>query len=396
MAIASTPTGAGYWLVASDGGIFSFGDAGFYGSTGGQGLSVIGMVVPASGEDTTSSRQPARRRRSLHLAAPTPPASTTTSPPTTTTTATTIPTGSNLLTPAQSAFNGTTGGWQPVNATLSPAQGSTSGSSALKVTATATSSVSAWSALPPAGTPSAATPGDKYIGDASVEAPSSGESLGGGIAFYNSAGTQLTAVFGQAVTPTAGTWDPLPEVEAIAPATTAYVVFGVLSWAPVVGQDFLVEAPSLYTLTTPAVAPSVVGPLSHLGQPDHPGQRPARHATRRRDAGSRVSPTMSGTGVSEQAVIEAKEWGANFVRVPLSEEYWLSSNCDYSSTYEATVDQVVNWITSLGMVALLDLHTNSLSSCDSGTPSQHNMADEAQSPTFWSQVAARYGNPELP
>ena len=28
------PTGSGYWLVASDGGIFSFGDAAFYGSTG--------------------------------------------------------------------------------------------------------------------------------------------------------------------------------------------------------------------------------------------------------------------------------------------------------------------------------------------------------------------------
>jgi len=29
-----TPTGRGYWLVARDGGIFSFGDAGFMGSTG--------------------------------------------------------------------------------------------------------------------------------------------------------------------------------------------------------------------------------------------------------------------------------------------------------------------------------------------------------------------------
>ncbi len=32
--MAPTPTGAGYWLVATDGGIFSFGDAQFYGSTG--------------------------------------------------------------------------------------------------------------------------------------------------------------------------------------------------------------------------------------------------------------------------------------------------------------------------------------------------------------------------
>src|SRR5688500_8664473 len=31
--MASTPSGRGYWLAASDGGVFSFGDAGFFGST---------------------------------------------------------------------------------------------------------------------------------------------------------------------------------------------------------------------------------------------------------------------------------------------------------------------------------------------------------------------------
>ena len=39
------PDGAGYWLVASDGGIFNYGSAGFFGSTGGMTLNmpVIGM-----------------------------------------------------------------------------------------------------------------------------------------------------------------------------------------------------------------------------------------------------------------------------------------------------------------------------------------------------------------
>ena len=32
--MAASPTGDGYWLVASDGGIFAFGDAAFFGSTG--------------------------------------------------------------------------------------------------------------------------------------------------------------------------------------------------------------------------------------------------------------------------------------------------------------------------------------------------------------------------
>ena len=34
--MATTPTGAGYWLVAADGGLFAFGDATFAGSAAGQ------------------------------------------------------------------------------------------------------------------------------------------------------------------------------------------------------------------------------------------------------------------------------------------------------------------------------------------------------------------------
>jgi len=32
--MAQTPNGTGYWLVASDGGVFSYGDATFFGSMG--------------------------------------------------------------------------------------------------------------------------------------------------------------------------------------------------------------------------------------------------------------------------------------------------------------------------------------------------------------------------
>ena len=46
--IESTPDGGGYWLVASDGGVFSFGDAQFFGSTGNMKLKapVVNMAVP--------------------------------------------------------------------------------------------------------------------------------------------------------------------------------------------------------------------------------------------------------------------------------------------------------------------------------------------------------------
>ena len=43
--MASTHDGGGYWLVASDGGIFTYGDAGYYGSSGGATLyhPIVGM-----------------------------------------------------------------------------------------------------------------------------------------------------------------------------------------------------------------------------------------------------------------------------------------------------------------------------------------------------------------
>jgi len=49
--IASTRSGKGYWLVGADGGVFTFGDAKFHGSTGGRPLArpIVGMARTRSG-----------------------------------------------------------------------------------------------------------------------------------------------------------------------------------------------------------------------------------------------------------------------------------------------------------------------------------------------------------
>ena len=49
--MASTPDGGGYWLVGSDGGVFAFGDARFYGSTGAVTLNkpIVGMAATSDG-----------------------------------------------------------------------------------------------------------------------------------------------------------------------------------------------------------------------------------------------------------------------------------------------------------------------------------------------------------
>ena len=50
--ISGTPDGGGYWEVASDGGIFAFGDAQFYGSMGGKPLNqpVVGIAAMPTGQ----------------------------------------------------------------------------------------------------------------------------------------------------------------------------------------------------------------------------------------------------------------------------------------------------------------------------------------------------------
>jgi hypothetical protein len=50
--MASTPDGKGYWLVAADGGVFGFGDAQFFGSVAGQRLNqpVVGMASTPNGK----------------------------------------------------------------------------------------------------------------------------------------------------------------------------------------------------------------------------------------------------------------------------------------------------------------------------------------------------------
>ena len=50
--ICSTPSGNGYWICGSDGGVFTYGDAGFYGSLGNLDLAapIVGMTPTPSGQ----------------------------------------------------------------------------------------------------------------------------------------------------------------------------------------------------------------------------------------------------------------------------------------------------------------------------------------------------------
>ena len=47
-----TPDRKGYWLVGADGGVFAYGDAGFFGSAGAEHLNqpVVGMAATSDGK----------------------------------------------------------------------------------------------------------------------------------------------------------------------------------------------------------------------------------------------------------------------------------------------------------------------------------------------------------
>lgn len=229
-----------------------------------------------------------------------------------------------------------------------------------------------------------------YSGAISAEAPTGSVAIQPALIFYTGTGTMIRTVFGPSVTAQTSSWTQSSPVVAIAPANTADVVLALVVYnsgasSKVVFDNAWIEQ------TSEATTPSVVGPLSTSGntilQANGAPFVPRGVVLN----GLETIPTAS--TVTEQAVIQAKAWGANIIRLPLGEQFWLSSNCDYSPGYQAEVNQVVNWITSLGMVALLDLHTNTVQGCEPGGP--HNMADEAQSPTFWNQVAAQYASNPL-
>jgi endoglucanase len=96
-----------------------------------------------------------------------------------------------------------------------------------------------------------------------------------------------------------------------------------------------------------------------------------------------------GLGTNTKAVTY---WGANTVRLPMSEGIWLhgqSSERCFASQYQALIKQAVNALTALKLNVILDLHWSDGGgrSLQAGGP--WSMPD-ADSVTFWKQVASIY------
>jgi hypothetical protein len=81
------------------------------------------------------------------------------------------------------------------------------------------------------------------------------------------------------------------------------------------------------------------------------------------------------------------------MRIPLGSQKLLPSNCYYEPDYLQAVDKTVEMLTKRGMVALLNLHYQTVGDC--GRFGQWPMAEYASAIAFWKQIAARYKNNPL-
>jgi hypothetical protein len=262
-------------------------------------------------------------------------------------------------------------GWDADNGTVSVASG---------VASTVTVQ-SGWSLTTAPATP--AVPGRVYTGSYEAQAATVGRQVVPYLYFYDSAGNVLDKVKGATTADTTSVWTSSGTVVAIAPTKAVSVSVGSLTWGSLAGEAHRVRAVALGSKAVTAT--DVVGPLRTVGNQVYDARGPLVLKGVNR-VGLENSPT--GRNMSSDDVAAAKRWGATMVRVPLSSAYWLSSNCNYSAGYSALVDSFVSSITSRGMVALLDLHTNTLGTCGGGV-TQKPMADTT-AVDFWTQAATRY------
>jgi endoglucanase len=113
---------------------------------------------------------------------------------------------------------------------------------------------------------------------------------------------------------------------------------------------------------------------------------------------SAANPWGGSTGDPTPHWAALKTWKVNSVRIPLNEGSWLGTKCkngkaeerdpDPGHNYRATVKQAVDDATAAGFYVIVDLHWTAPNGfC---ALAQNPMADEDNSPPFWTQVADQF------
>jgi hypothetical protein len=299
--------------------------------------------------------------------------------------------GVNLLAGNQRTFDAGTGGWTaqaPARIGIVGAPVAT-GAGALAIRNAATRSTGLIAASgngPTTWVPAMA--GTRWLGHVSVRAHHDGVYAGVLLRFLDARGQRIAQSGGQRTVDRRTSYERTWDAVGIAPPGTAYVALVVMFQRVPAGAVHYIDNASLIALA--GGSRNVAGPLRTSGTRivDAQGRTVIlRGFTRAGLEGADTPPP------SDDDIAHAKAWGANFVRLPLGEQFWLTTSCYHRPNFVHQVDEAVRMVTSRGMVALLVLHWNTITPC--GPYGQQPMADYPNAITFWQQVASRYKNNPL-
>lgn len=288
-----------------------------------------------------------------------------------------------LLSGDAGSFDRSTGGWSSPDGSITSSHRARSGPGALSVTPTG-ASTTLWSPT------EKASAGKRYVGEAHVRATSAPAGGQLELRFIDSSGVVTDTEVSQPLQDSTKAWGLLPVVAGISPKGAAEVQLGVTFPAAGTAAQLLDDA----TLEqTPGGHARVDGPLTTRGNQildGHGDPVTLRGLQRFGLEGGTKNPLPTQPEIQQLSM-----WGANEVRISLGEQKWVKGSCprDYEPDYPHVVDRVVHWVTSRGMVALLNLHFAAIGNC--GKPGLTAMADSPDAITFWQQVATRYKNNSL-
>jgi endoglucanase len=285
----------------------------------------------------------------------------------------------NLLTGETVLPVSTVGSWQAVGAAPLSPQTWDDGTASVTVTSAQAGEVLAQTGPALVGV----QPGALYSGRVDVRAATSAAPVSAQLRWFTSAGDEVTVdrVSGYTINDGAAGWTSF-DVAGLAPATAAFVTLGVDVVSAAAGETHYLARP-LLTVSTGGSS-RVTGPLRTVGNKvvDGKGMTVVLRGMNRSGQYDRARPT----GLTSYDISRIKAWGANVVRVTLGQQLWLPGCASYDSTYASAIDDDVSWITSAGMIAVLDLQWND-PTCDSAGL---NPLPDSSSVTFWHQVAKRY------
>jgi hypothetical protein len=98
----------------------------------------------------------------------------------------------------------------------------------------------------------------------------------------------------------------------------------------------------------------------------------------------------------QAAITTLKSYNINAVRIPLNEQCWLGVNglptiSGGAASYRQQITDLVNLLTSNGLISILDLHVASPGTMQ-GTAFEIQMADTDHSTAFWGQLGTSFKN----